>query len=55
MSLEDWVLAANQSPVPDWQVVTEATGVLAIAPTPRTRHAIGAVLMAALAATGVLA
>ncbi|HEY6194047.1 MAG TPA: hypothetical protein VI504_03315 [Candidatus Eisenbacteria bacterium] len=52
-SLEEWrksfgptlAPAADQSPVPGWQVVTDETGALALTPSPRVQHVIGGVLL----------
>jgi hypothetical protein len=52
--LEEWrkgfgpvaPLAAGESPVPAWQVVSDESGAPAITPVPRTQQAVGAVLMA---------
>src|SRR5205814_9621455 len=52
-ALEEWrktfgpplAPAADQSPVPGWQVVTEDSGVLALTPSPRTQHVVGGVLV----------
>ncbi len=43
-------LAADQSPVPGWQVITDESGAPALMPAPRVQRTLGAVLMAIAAA-----